>query len=178
VHDGLEVDNCEIWAWSHGGVFAVKGKNVHVHHNSIHHCTRKGLGYCVVINMAEVLIEANLFDHYRHAIAGTGRSPSSYEARYNICGPNAISHVFDMHGGADRKDGTHIAGDRILIHHNTFQSKRQDFVIRGVPTESCELHHNWFATKSKPSQAVRQINAEGKVKVFRNAYGKSQLIKE
>ena len=176
-HDSLEVDNCEIWAWSHGGVYAREGEDVHVHHNFIHHCQRRGLGYCVVLNKAMVLIEANHFDHYRHAIAGTGRSPSGYEARFNISGPNAIGHVFDMHGGADRKDGTNIAGDVISIHHNTFQSKRTDFVIRGVPTKSCEIHHNWFVTKSTPGKAVVQKNAKGKVNTFSNAFGRDKEVK-
>ena len=177
LHDSLEVDNCEIWAWSHGGVFASKGDDVHVHHNFIHHCQRRGLGYCVVLNKAMVLIEANHFDHYRHAIAGTGRSPSGYEARFNISGPNAIGHVFDMHGGADRKDGTNVAGDVISIHHNTFQSKRTDFVIRGVPTRSCEIHHNWFVTKSRLAEAVVQKNAKGNLKAYANSFGNNKVVK-
>ena len=177
LHDSLEVDNCEIWAWSHGGVYVREGDEVRVHHNFIHHCQRRGLGYCVVLNKAKVLIEANHFDHYRHAIAGTGRSPSGYEARFNISGPNAIGHVFDMHGGADRKDGTNIAGDVISIHHNTFQSKRTDFVIRGVPTKSCEIHHNWFVTKSSYGKAVIQKNAKGKVNVFSNAFGQDKKVR-
>lgn len=177
MHDRLEVDNCEIWAWSHGGVFVKKGKKVHVHHNFIHHCQRRGLGYCVVIDEAMVLIEANLFDHYRHAIAGTGRSPSGYEARYNISGPNSIGHVFDMHGGRDRKDGTHVAGDVILIHHNTFQSTHQDFIIRGVPTKTCEIHHNWFVKKTGADKAILQKNAKGKLVIGKNAYGAEKTVK-
>ncbi|MEM9646527.1 MAG: hypothetical protein AAF989_16160, partial [Planctomycetota bacterium] len=129
-HDGLEVDNCEIWAWSHGGIYAVKGSRVYIHHNFIHHCQRKGLGYCVVLNTASLKIEANLFDYYRHAIAGTGRVPSGYEASYNIAGEHSTGHVFDMHGGRDRKDGTDVAGDWIAIHHNEFHSRHTPVVVR------------------------------------------------
>ncbi len=176
-HDGLEVDNCEIWAWSHGGVYAVKGTGVHVHHNSIHHCQRAGLGYGVVLNTAEVLIEANVFDYYRHAIAATGRSPSGYEARYNVSGAHATSHVFDMHGGADRRDGTNVAGDWMKIHHNTFHAGTTPVVVRGRPTRKCEVHHNWFVRSASPGRAVRQINAKGNLSVYRNGYTKDKKIK-
>lgn len=62
-HDGLEVDNCEIYAWSHAGVFVQAGTDFHIHHNFIHHTRRLGLGYGVSIDRAEVLIEANIFDY-------------------------------------------------------------------------------------------------------------------
>jgi len=176
-HDALEVDNCEIWAWSHGGVFARTGARIHVHHNSIHHCQRAGLGYGVVLNKAEVLIEANLFDYYRHAIAGTGRSPGGYEARYNIALKHATSHVFDMHGGADRRDHTNVAGDWIKIHHNTFHAPQTPVVIRGRPTKACDVHHNWFVRAASKRRAVRQKNAKGNLHVGRNAYTKDKTVK-
>jgi hypothetical protein len=176
-HDRLEVDNCELWAWSHGGVYARAGKDIHVHHNSIHHCQRSGLGYGVVLNKAEVLIEGNIFDYYRHAIAATGRSPSGYEARDNISLEHATSHVFDMHGGRDRRDGTNVAGDWMKIHHNTFHSRKTPFVIRGRPTRKCEVHHNWFINAASPGRAVRQANAKGNVSVGRNAYTKDKTVK-
>jgi len=40
-------------------------------------------------------------------------------------------------------------------------------VIRGVPEEKCEVHHNWFLRHSEAGQAVR---SSGKTKVFSNAY--------
>lgn len=175
-HDGLKVDNCEIWAWSHGGIYAIAGSKIHIHHNYIHHCQRAGLGYCVVLNKAMLLIEANIFDFYRHAIAGTGRSPSGYEARFNICKKNATSHVFDMHGGRDRRDGTHVAGDLINIHHNTFYSRHTPVVIRGRPTKKCEIHHNWFVGTSL-GKALIQKHAKGNIKVYANAYTKKKITK-
>jgi hypothetical protein len=130
-----------------------------------------------VLNKAEVLIEGNIFDYYRHAIAGTGRSPSGYEARDNIARGHSTSHVFDMHGGRDRKDGTHVAGDWIKIHHNTFHAKRTPFVLRGRPTKKCELHHNWFVNAASRDQAVRQTNKKGNLSVSRNAYTKDKTVK-
>jgi hypothetical protein len=177
-HTGLEVDNCEIWGWSHGGVCLVTGGRAHVRHNHIHHCQRTGLGYGVVLDQSEALIEANLFDWCRHAIAGTGRPGTSYEARYNLVLPNANGHSFDMHGGADRRDGTQIAGDWMKIHHNTFKATRVPaFVLRGVPRQTAEVYHNWFLHADQAA-AVRQHNARGNLKLFRNAYGSEKTVKD
>ena len=171
-HPGLEVDNCQLWGFSHAAVFLKTGASgAHIHHNYIHHNQRSGLGYGVCLDQADALIEANLFDWCRHHIAGTGRPGTSYEARYNLVLENANSHSFDMHGGADRNDGTDIAGDSILIHHNTFlASSIPAIVLRGRPTRSAEIHHNWFVHQTI-QQAVIQTNATGNVNIYENKFG-------
>ena len=175
----LEVDNCELWAWSHAAVFLKRGASkTHIHHNNIHHNQRSGLGYGVCLDQADALIEANLFDWCRHHIAGTGRPGTSYEARYNLVLENANSHSFDMHGGKDRKDGTDIAGDSIKIHHNTFRATAVPaVVIRGRPTQSAEIHHNWFL-HFDPGKTVHQSNAVGNMHIYRNQYGPARILKD
>ncbi len=69
-HAGLEVDNCELWGWSHSAVSLFEGERHRIHHNHIHHNQRHGLGYGVTLNRGEVEIEYNLFDWNRHSIAG------------------------------------------------------------------------------------------------------------
>lgn len=171
THDALRVDNCEIAGWSHGGVYLRRGANHRVHHCSIHHCQRQGLGYGVVLDVAEVRIEANVFDWCRHAIAATGRPGSGYEACYNLVLENANGHSFDMHGGADRKDGTDVAGDWLKIHHNTFRASHvYAVVIRGVPREFAEVHHNWFPAGGTV-RAVSQKNGRGNLRIRRNLFG-------
>jgi len=174
-YPNLEVDNCELWGWSHAAVFLRRGAlRAHIHHNYIHHNQRHGLGYGVCLDQADALIEANLFDWCRHHIAGTGRPHTSYEARYNLVLENANSHSFDMHGGADRKDGTDIAGDSIKIHHNTFRATSVPaIVIRGRPRQSAEIHHNWFL-HSDTRGAVRQTNATGNMNIRRNQFTPEQ----
>jgi hypothetical protein len=167
-HGGLEVDNCEISGFSHGGVHLVKGEQHHIHHNFIHHCQYAGLGYGVCHGTASSLIERNLFDFNRHSIAGTGRPGCGYEARHNVELGTSLSHCFDMHGGRDRKDGTDIAGTTILIHHNTFHAANTPIVIRGVPEETCKVYRNWFPRHNKPELAVR---AAENTHVEDNAYG-------
>jgi len=171
AHPHLEVDNCELWGWSHAAVSLGPGASkAHVHHNYIHHNQRSGLGYGVCLDRADALIEANLFDWCRHHIAGTGRPNTSYEARYNLVLTNANGHSFDMHGGADRKDGTDIAGDWIKIHHNTFRATGvRAIVIRGRPAQSAEIHHNWFL-HSDPQKAIVQTNATGNMNVGPNQF--------
>ena len=171
-HPKLEVDNCELSGWSHAGVFLRKGATAaRVHHNHIHHCRRYGLGYGVCLDRADAFIEANRFDDCRHHIAGTGRPGTSYEARWNLVGPHANGHSFDMHGGRDRKDGTDVAGTWIRIHHNTFRAVRVPaVVIRGRPEQLAEIHHNRFA-HATAAAAIRQTNAKDNLRIGPNRYG-------
>jgi len=173
-HDRLEVDNCEISGFSHAGVDLVAGEGHRIHHSHIHHCQYQGLGYGVCHNMASSLIEQNLFDCNRHSIAGTGRPGNSYVARNNVEIGVSLSHCFDMHGGRDRKDGTDIAGTSIEIYNNTFRAPQTPVVIRGVPEDKCEVHHNWFLRHADAKQAVR---ASAKTKVFDNVYGEKPKAK-
>jgi len=179
THPDLEVDNCELWGWSHAAVFLKRGAlKAHIHHNYMHHNQRSGLGYGVCLDESDALIEANLFDWCRHHIAGTGRPGTSYEARYNMVLANANGHSFDMHGGRDRKDGTDIAGDLIKIHHNTFKATQVPaIVIRGRPRQSAEIHHNWFLHADR-SKAVRQTNAVGNMNIYRNQLTSERILKD
>jgi len=179
VHPHLEIDNCELWGWSHAAVFLKAGATeAYIHHNYIHHNQRSGLGYGVCLDQADALIEANLFDWCRHHIAGTGRPGTGYEACYNIVFENANGHSFDMHGGRDRGDGTDIAGSMINIHHNIFMAVDvAAFVIRGVPEEKAVIHHNWFL-HADPGKAIRQTNAEGNMEVYSNQYTKGRIVKD
>ncbi len=167
-HPHLEVDNCEISAFAHAAIALVKGEDHHIHHNFIHHCQYNGLGYGVSHDTASSLIEYNLFDWNRHSIAGTGRPSCNYIARHNVELGESLSHCFDMHGGRDRKDGTSIAGSTIEIYNNTFRPTQTPIVIRGVPEEVCDVHHNWFVQHHSTADAVR---ADERTKVENNAYG-------
>jgi len=169
-HAGLEVDNCEIAGFSHAGVYLVAGEEHRIHHNYIHHCQYNGLGYGVCHDRAFSKIEYNLFNWNRHSIAGTGRPPSGYEAAHNVEIRHSLSHLFDMHGGADRKDGTNIAGTRISIHHNTFRPAIRAIKIRGLPQESADVHHNWFGA---PAPGPRTVSSPGRTRVHDNAYGRA-----
>lgn len=166
-HDNLEVDNCEISGFGHAGIHLRTGEGHHVHHNYIHHCQYNGLGYGVSHNTASSLIEQNLFDWNRHSIAGTGRPGCSYVACNNVELGTSLSHCFDMHGGRDRDDGTDIAGTTIQIYNNTFRAPQTPVVIRGVPQDVCEVHHNWFV-KHAPGSAVR---GSDRTVVRDNVYG-------
>lgn len=168
AYPDLEVDNCEISGFSHAGVYLKTAGGHHIHHNTIHHCQYQGLGYGVCHNTASSLIEYNLFDWNRHSIAGTGRPGNSYIARHNVELGVSLSHCFDMHGGRDRKDGTDIAGTSIEIYNNTFRAPQTPIVIRGVPQEKCEVHHNWFPKHKNAGHAVR---ASDRTQVFDNRYG-------
>jgi len=190
VNNDAEIDNNEIYNWVYGGVI-VSGaaQNAYIHHNYIHHCQWTGLGYGVVVHNGFMVVEANIFDYYRHAIAGNGVLGSGYEARYNLVLSNAVSHAFDMHGGGDycpkqnnncTAEEMRSAGDRVHIHHNTFLVTQQTpIVIRGVPRESLKVHHNWFSDPN-PALALRfRYYNGGNTHVHDNVYGREKvLVKE
>ena len=169
AHFGLEIDNCDISAFSVAATsFARGASRGYVHHNTIHHTQRAGLGYGVSVGGGDVLIEANFFDYCRHHIASTGSPGIAYEARYNLCGENANGHLFDVHGGRDRGDATDISGDWVNIHHNTFQCTTARSVgIRGVPSQGAKIHHNWF-TSPDPENIVR---TSGGTEAYQNVLG-------
>ena len=114
THDFLEVDNCNLWGFGYAGVnFSDNANQGYVHHNYMHHTQLAGLGYSIVINQSDVLIEANRFNNGRHHIASSGRPGSSYEARYNLILENANSHHFDMHGARDYEKYNQMAVYRL-----------------------------------------------------------------
>lgn len=164
----VEIDNCEISAFSHAGVNLSGGNGHQVHHNFIHKCQYSGLGYGVALDNSDAMIEYNIFNENRHSIAGTGRTGCSYTARHNVHGDISLSHCFDMHGGRDRKDNTNIAGTLIEIYNNTFYAPQTAVVIRGVPQEKCNVRQNWLTTHQDAKAGVR---AEEKTFVSDNLYG-------
>ena len=173
-YSDFEIDNCEVYNFPVRGIgVSPNAIRVHVHHNSIHHCTRAGLGYGVSTSSSDVRIIANAFDHCRHHIASSGRPGAGYEAAWNLVGPGAIGHHFDMHGGRDRGDATDIAGDWIHVHHNTFQGRQRHVVIRGVPSQGARVHHNWFS-----GPKAKKVISRGNTKVYRNVHGPDKTLEE
>jgi hypothetical protein len=55
-----------------------------------------------------------------------------------------------------------------LILAITFRAPQTPIVIRGVPEQQCDVHHNWFLRHAQPETAVR---AAERTKVSENAYG-------
>lgn len=178
----IEVDNCEISGWSHAGIALYGGKGHRLHHCFIHHCQRMGLGYGICHDRdAEALIEFNLFQDNKHHIAGSGMKGSGYQARHNVVLPYTESHahpitgepygqdhLFDMHGGRDRSDGTDVAGGRLRISNNTFFPTYVAVCIRGIPEQAAEIHHNWFA---HPDPGPSTVISDGRTVVSDNLYG-------
>lgn len=151
----MEIDSCEISGWSRAGVFLVGGYGHHVHHCFIHHCQRMGLGYGISLDAAAATIHHNMFQDNKHHIADTVRPGTSYEAAHNVVLPPTGSHIrdgqpygqdhlFDMHGGEDRGDGTTIAGTRLHIHHNSFLSPYPAVAISGAPEREAVIERNWL----------------------------------
>ncbi|MGE7773625.1 right-handed parallel beta-helix repeat-containing protein [Chitinophaga sp. NPDC101104] len=156
------VDNCEIWNWSHAGIYMLPSSTADIHHNYIHHNQRYGLGYGICLDGSNADITANIFDYNRHAIAGTGAVGTSYNATYNIALPHSTlqSHIFDMHGSAMRKDGAKLAGDRVEISNNLFFVTSGPAIrIRGVPQQQSNIRNNEYILVRDKERAFRQYQA-------------------
>ncbi|MEN6626380.1 MAG: LamG-like jellyroll fold domain-containing protein [Candidatus Sumerlaeia bacterium] len=177
-HANCEIDNNEMVGWNYAALETLLASNAcapNFHHNYVHHNTKLGCGYGICPGFcsgaAVPVIEGNIFDFERHSVAGHGNAGMSYEARYNLILEHSISHVFDMHGGADRDDGTDIAGSIIRIHHNTVRNTDQSAVcIRGIPTVGCWVNNNRLYHVDN-SLAIRQINDFGNFWYWDNLYG-------
>ena len=173
-HAGCEVDNCEVYNFNITGIsVAQTAIHVRIHHNHIHHCQRSGYGYGVCTGSSDVHIIANKFDYCRHMIASGGQPGCGYEAAWNLVGPNATSHYFDMHGGSDRGDATNIAGDWMDVHHNTFLGTVRAVVIRGVPSQEAVVHHNWLAAATKEA-----VYSRGNTRAYQNVCGPGKKLEQ
>ncbi len=163
----IVIEDCEIYGWSRSGLYVEYSGNVKIANNFIHHNQRTGLGYGILVQgYAEIY--NNIFDYNRHAIASSGKWRAGYHAHHNICLSHSTlqSHIFDVHGGKDRNDGTDIAGRLFLIHDNIFFINEQNideiFMIRGRPTKEARIFKNKiFVKKIKKFDYIVQIRGKG-----------------
>jgi hypothetical protein len=175
-----EIDNDALSSWPRAAVQIESVQGVRVHHNVIQFNRRHehnntcgahnyGLGYGVVVGPGSATIEANVFDHNRHDIASDGSPGAHYTAIYNLVLDGAVEQSFDVHGGADRKDCTNIAGTAFVIHHNTFlQSHKPAVRMRGIPMTGAWIYKNETRDDDQ-SDAFNQINSSGNFTVEDNA---------
>ena len=175
---GIEIDNNEIFGWMGSGV-EVRDKasrlpteppyKARVHDNYFHHNRRGGGdGYGVsVYNGAFVLIDRNVFDYNRHAIAGDGRFGSGYALYDNVILGNGGEHVYvkgygwrythqiDMHGRDSCLGHLNCgqAGHHMDVQHNAVFYARQDAVkLRGTPVDprGMLVTNNSFTLPERP----------------------------
>lgn len=181
------VDNCELFGWTESPlVFGDEGIDAKswVHHNDVHHNQMQHRGYGVNLLNGAHVVEWNTFDANRHAVAASGFPTCGYEARYNVCGPTTIYHLFDMHAAREVQPGDYgdanVAGKYVKIHHNVVGTSHSNAVgIRGVPAEESTVHDNWFVGRALPTKkAVVQQTVNGNrilgyrnLRVEHNHYG-------
>jgi len=183
---GVEIDNNEISGWRSSaiqvmdnllpprichmeGVGTCSQRNsstIRIRANYIHHNQQNGTdGYGVaVVKGAYALIEKNVFDYNRHAIATDGSTGSGYLAYRNLvlehggfhenAGITIYTHQFDIHGTIDCDvfpliEGNHNcgpAGEYTEIHFNSFFYTRDNaFKLRGTPSVGVSVVSNVFA---------------------------------
>ncbi|WP_248911064.1 hypothetical protein [Halocatena marina] len=183
------VDNCEVFGWTNAA-FIPGTKDTQTqgwfHHNSMHHNQMNRLGYPMDLYNGQHLIEWNYFDYNRHSIAGFGYPNNGYEARFNVVGPNAIQHAFDMHYLGENRDDLGrskqgmVAGKYVNVHHNVFElTSNSAFSIQGIPKQHARFAYNWCA---EPKEGASSGDPEGvvfypdgaAVRVNKNVYGQNK----
>jgi len=166
----VEIDNNEISGWRGAAVEvrdpwdrinlanydAVRVHNNFIHHNQ--HYRREGYGVSVH-ESGYVLIERNVFDYNRHAIASAGTSGNGYYAHSNLVlangGVNGLplpyawhTHIVDVHGtescwGAELYCGD--AGEKFDIRWNTIlYTEGTAIKVRGEPSIGAWADGNVF----------------------------------
>jgi len=143
-----EIDNCDVWGFSHHGIQADSGDGAHIHHNVIRENNTSGLGYGVAASSGTPVIEYNYFNYNRHSVATGGNNPG-YVLRYNHFGPKEVMHNIDAH---------RPAGERYEIHNNVVETVRREWDdnlnhsvnIRGVPDDRATIRDNWFFNDNAP----------------------------
>jgi len=166
----VEIDNCEISGFAYAAVLVNAG-GFYAHHNYVHHNQLKGLGYGFAFDGAGAggIIEYNLFNFNRHSISGSGLKDVYYTARYNVDMGDVLNHVYDMHGGADRGDGTDIAGKFVEIYNNTFLADDYPYFVRGVPVEYHRFYRN-VVIGTKDKYDFRYLTGK-KYEIYDNIFG-------
>ena len=125
---------------------------------------------------------------------GTGKPGTGYEARFNLVkeispkvyhdynqGRNTFA--FDMHEYRPLLPTKWLSATRIHVHHNTVLDLDEGHgiappspgvVIRGIPLEKADIHHNWFVHHLDAQRIFQQRNAVGNCRVHDNVHGARQ----
>lgn len=196
----VEIDGNEIYGWSGVAIEVQDNENVipatapfwiRIHDNYIHHNQNYGgNGYGVATRYGGyALIEHNVFDWNRHAIAaGAQPGGTGYVAEGNlvlehggiherILGVTFYTHQFDAHG-TDWNLGSHNAGpagESFYIYRNTFFYTHDNAIkLRGTPQiqpYGMFVAYNMFAHQGEFWDAVSQTETglwQGPGNVTRN----------
>jgi hypothetical protein len=187
----IEISNMEIFHWSGAGIYvtdnteiAERGRlfntnegAVSIRNNFFHHNRHyDGYGYGLEIaGGAYALIEKNVFDENRHAIAGGSsdgkKDFSGYTARDNlilfgggkhckepVLQPCWRTHQIDMHGNKSGSKGSSCcgtAGETIIIERNAIHYNAGYAIkIRGNPADKAVADSNVFSNSR--SEAIAQ----------------------
>lgn len=184
-NSNLEIDNCEIYDWNKWAIWLYISKNAYVHHNYIHHAILAGYGYGVWCGGAgsEVnsyaLIESNIFEANRHAIASSGHV-NSWEAKGNVFLRRQLYINLDRHNY-----NTETGGKSIKVEKNLFFSTQQHYGFAS-PRDSVngfiEIKNNFFRRDSINAGVIDKSNYSPEtqnslIRIFDNYYsGKNQTL--
>lgn len=146
--------------WNPDWPLPTEEEKTRVERSYFHHIARNSLGYGVSVNGGTyAVIEGNVFDFNRHAVASDGYAKCGYTARFNYVlqggyteegdsGLDYYNQHFDVHGSAGGDGGW--AGESFEIAFNTIRGEqsyrlfwtRSALWLRGTPETSLHFNDN------------------------------------
>jgi hypothetical protein len=162
-----------------------RAHRVRILDNYLHHNRMDDLGYAVVASTGGYpLVQGNVFNDNRHAIASDGRAFSGYRAVGNLVMKESPwqgippvmwkTHDFDMHGrgGSGSSHIGGLAGYQVTIVGNTFLAddfKRDAYHLRGTPCKTNYFVDN--AVRASKSDALENdADSELALQEWNNAW--------
>ena len=80
-------------------------------------------------------------------------------------------------GGGTEKDGTEIAGSKIIIENNTFFSSKKAIKIRGIPENFALISKNIFFKQKLGPKIIEDWPLYKNVRVFNNLYDSERVLR-
>jgi hypothetical protein len=148
---------------------------VHVTRNYLHDNAMDSKGYGVVVSRgAYAVIDGNVFDYNRHAVASGGEPHTGYIVRHNYVqqggfseggDPGYWNQHFDVHGVGTGGYGG-LGGERYDIVSNTIRGEqeyglgfrtRPAFMLRGIPDVGAFFHHNVVVHEHDEAARIKDV---------------------
>lgn len=168
---GTVVENCEFIDCGNSSMTFGDGcVSCTTRYNYCRRSRGRGDGYHVNVNGdADVVIHANLFDFYRHAVTCDTNSNAQYDASYCI---------FMEHDVEWQSMDRHAGGEGGYIHHCTWMAWEETChevdgfnMLSGVPSESLIIDSCW--SYHDDSSETFEISSETNVRISDIHYGRT-----
>lgn len=145
--DGInaEITNCEIYGWTHAGIYCDVLGRIIVEYCHIHNNLMDGLGYGVVLVAGDVQADISycLFESNRHDVTASGGGTNYYKVHNNYFKGGGIPAAYS-HERVNFHETGGVSGS-YLIEDNVFDCPDlYGISIEGTPDVASQILTNYF----------------------------------